>query len=85
MGRKEDETMVERRAKRLPPKMSPEVKNAYTQIENGVRNLGKSIADIQRGLRKAERKIQADAQARIRALRQDGGPRSPRSNRTGTR
>ena len=51
--------------------MSPEVKEAYVQLQSGVKSLGKSIAEIRQGLRKAERKIEADARARIRALRQD--------------
>jgi ABC-type transporter Mla subunit MlaD len=60
-----------RRATRPGPKMSPEVKEAYVQLQSGVKSLGKSIAEIRQGLRKAERKIEADARARIRALRQD--------------
>jgi predicted negative regulator of RcsB-dependent stress response len=52
-------------------KMSPEVKAAYAQVEAGVRSLGKSIAEIQQGFRKAERKIEADARSRIRELRQE--------------
>jgi hypothetical protein len=51
--------------------MSPEMKTAYAQLEAGVRGLGRSMAEIQQGLRKAERKIEADARARIRALRQE--------------
>ncbi len=58
------------RAKRSQ-KMSPEVKAAYAQVETGVRSLGKSIAEIQQGFRKAERKIEADARSRIRELRQE--------------
>ena len=59
------------KAKRSLPKMPPEVKDAYKQLQNGVNGLGKSIAEIQRDLRKAERKIEADARARITELRQD--------------
>jgi hypothetical protein len=51
--------------------MPPEVKAAYANVESGVKNLGKSIAEIQHGLRRAERQIEAEARARIRALRQD--------------
>ena len=58
-------------AKRSLPKMAPEVKDAYKQLQSGVKSLGKSIAQIQRDLRKAERKIEADARARIKELRQD--------------
>ena len=60
------------RAKRALPKMPPEVKDAYEQLHSGVKGLGKSIAEIQRDLRKAERKIAADARARITELRRDG-------------
>ena len=60
-----------RRAKRSRPPMSPEVKEAYAQVQSGVRSLGQSIAEIQKGLRAAERTIEADARSRIRALRQD--------------
>ena len=52
-------------------RMSPEVKAAYAQVESGVRSLGKSIDEIQRGLRQAERRIEADARARIRLLRKE--------------
>lgn len=58
--------------KRARRSMSPEVRAAYANVESGVRNLGKSIAEIQQGLRKAEREIEADARRRIRALRQEG-------------
>jgi ABC-type transporter Mla subunit MlaD len=51
--------------------MPPEVKDAYKQLQGGVQGLGKSIAEIQRDLRRAERKIEADARARITELRQD--------------
>ena len=57
------------KAKRSLPKMPPEVKEAYRQLQTGVKGLGKSIAEIQRDLRKAERKIEADARARITELR----------------
>ncbi len=52
-------------------RMPPEVKAAYGEIEQGVKHLGKSIAEIRQGLRRAERNIQADARARIRTLRQE--------------
>ena len=57
--------------KRSLPKMPPEVKDAYMQVQSGVRSLGKSIDEIRRGLRKAERQIEAEGRARIKALRQD--------------
>jgi len=53
------------------PKLPPEARRAYAEIEGGVRSLGKSIAQIQQGLQKAERRIEADARARIKELRQD--------------
>ena len=42
------------------PKLPPEMRAAYKEIEGGVRDLGKSIAQIE-----------ADAKARITALRRD--------------
>jgi len=48
-----------------------EAQAAYGEIRQGVKHLEKSIAEIQRGLRKAEHKIEADARARIRELRKD--------------
>jgi len=44
---------------------------AYGEIKRGVAHLEKSIAEIQQGLRDAERQVEADARARIRALRRD--------------
>jgi chromosome segregation ATPase len=51
--------------------MSPEARAAYAQIESGVRSLGRSMQEIRRGLHSAERKIEADARARIRLLRRE--------------
>ncbi|MBI1814808.1 MAG: hypothetical protein HYR72_07510 [Deltaproteobacteria bacterium] len=51
--------------------MSREARAAYGEIQQGVTHLEKSIAEIQRGLRKAEQKIEADARTRIRELRTD--------------
>jgi hypothetical protein len=44
---------------------------AYGEIKRGVKDLEKSIVAIQKGLRVAERQIEADARARIRALREE--------------
>ena len=44
---------------------------AYGEIKRGVAHLEKSIGTIQKGLRAAERQIEADARKRIRALRKD--------------
>lgn len=52
-------------------RVPPEVKAAYGEIEGGLRGLGRSIAEIQKGFRKAEGKIEADARARVRALRKE--------------
>jgi cell division septum initiation protein DivIVA len=49
--------------------MSREAKAAYTEIQKGVKRLEQSIADIRRGLGKAEKRIEADARQRIRRLR----------------
>jgi hypothetical protein len=59
------------RTKPSRPKMSPEARRAYADVERGVRSLGKAIVEIRQGLRKAERQIEADARARVRALRND--------------
>jgi hypothetical protein len=52
-------------------RMSPEAKVAYAQVAGGLRNLGKAISEIQQTFRQAERRIQADARRRIRALRHE--------------
>jgi hypothetical protein len=57
------------RAKRA---MSPEAKAAYGEIKQGMGHLEKSIVEIQRGLRRAEQKIEGDARARVRELRKEG-------------
>ncbi len=49
----------------------PEAKAAYREIEKGLRHLVRSIAEVRRGLRQAERRIEADARARIRELRKE--------------
>ena len=61
-----------RPAKRAAIPKSPEARAAYGDIQQGLRHLGKSIVEIQRGLRGAERQIQADARKRIAELRKDG-------------
>ena len=45
---------------------------AQGQLERGVREIEKAIADIQRGLARAERRIETDARQRIRGLQKDG-------------
>ena len=62
---------VKKTTKRPRPQLPPEVKAAYSEIEGGVRSLGKSMTEIQQGLQRAERRIEADARARIAALRRD--------------
>jgi hypothetical protein len=52
--------------------MSPEKRAAHGEIQRGIANLGKSIAEIQRGLRKAEKEIERDARKRIGELRKEG-------------
>ena len=54
------------------PAPSPEARAAYGEIKQGIRHLEKSIGEINRGLRAAERKIEADARARVRELRTQG-------------
>ncbi len=58
-------------ARRSGPKLSPEVKAAYAEVQSGVKHLGKAVGEVQRGLRSAERQIEAEARARIQALRKD--------------
>jgi hypothetical protein len=50
---------------------SPEVRAAHGEIKQGVKHLEKSIDEIKKGLRKTEKLIEAEAKARIRALRSD--------------
>ena len=64
-------TLGRARTKARSVKMPPEVKAAYGEIQGGVKDLGKAINEIQQGVRRAERKIEADARARVRALRQE--------------
>ena len=52
-------------ARRARATMSREAQAAYGEIQQGVKQLEKSIAEIQRGVRRAEQKIEADARARI--------------------
>ena len=51
--------------------MSREAHAAYVEVQRCVRQLDKSVSEIQRGLRRAERQLEADARARIRELRRD--------------
>ncbi len=57
--------------RRTQKAMSREARSLYAEIRQGVRHLEASIGEIQRGLRKAEHKLEADAHARIRELRRD--------------
>ena len=49
--------------------MSQEARAAYREIRKGLDHLARSIKEIRIGLRKTERRIEADARRRIRALR----------------
>lgn len=51
--------------------ISREKRAAHDEIKRGVKHLERSIGEIQKGLRKAERQIEADARARVRELRRD--------------
>jgi hypothetical protein len=51
--------------------MSRETRAMYAEIQRSVRHLGKVSGEIRRGLRKAERQLEADARTRIRKLRKD--------------
>jgi type VI protein secretion system component VasA len=60
-----------RARRRAGPAISPEKRAAYGQLKQGVKHLEKSIGEIQKGLRRAEQQIEAEARARVRALRKD--------------
>lgn len=57
--------------RKTKPAISAAEKAAYSEIKQGVKNLEKSILEIQKGLRRAEQRIEADARVRIRELRKD--------------
>ena len=54
-----------------PGTRSREAKAAYGEIQKGLQQLTRSISDAQKGLRQAERRIEADARARIKELRKE--------------
>jgi hypothetical protein len=58
-------------AARAGAALSREAKIAYGEIESGVQNLEKSIAEIRKGAIRAEKKIEADAHRQIRELRKE--------------
>jgi hypothetical protein len=51
--------------------MSREARAAYGEVQAGVKSLEKAIADIRRGVAKAEKQIEADARQRVRELRKE--------------
>jgi hypothetical protein len=51
--------------------MSPAEKAAYGDIKLGIKHVEKSIGEVQKALRRAERAIESDARARIRELRKE--------------
>ena len=56
---------------RTPPARPRRQRAAQGQIERGVREIEKAVADIQRGLARAERRIETDARKRIRELQNE--------------
>ena len=60
-----------RRPPRAQSVMSREARAAYVEVQRCVRQLDKSVTEIQRGVRRAEHQLEADARARIRELRRD--------------
>ena len=62
---------VKTAAQRARAAMSKEARAGYDEVQKSIAHLEKSFAEIQRGLRKAERSIEADARARIQALRKE--------------
>ena len=63
--------------RRTSAAISREKRAAYGEIKQGAKHLEKSIGEIRKGLRKAERQIEADARARVRELRTDARASSP--------
>jgi len=59
------------RAKRSLAGLPQEARAAYAEVQHGVKQLERSIADIQKSLLKAEQKIEADARRRARELHKD--------------
>jgi hypothetical protein len=57
--------------RRAPTTMSSEARAMYVEVQRCAGQLEKSVGEIQRGLRRAERQLEADARARIRELRKD--------------
>lgn len=55
----------------MTTRMSREAKAAYGEIASGVKHLEKSIVEIQKGLVRAEKKIERDARTKVRELRKD--------------
>ena len=51
--------------------MSVEARAVYADVQQCVRTLDKSIGEVERGVRKAERELAAAARVRIRELRKD--------------
>ena len=58
-------------ARKARTTMTREARAAYGEVDQGVKHLTKSIAEIQHGVRRAERKIEADARARVREIRRE--------------
>jgi predicted phage tail protein len=71
MAAKKSSTSASKKS-RAGQRLSPAAKAAYGDIKQGIKHVEKSISEVQRGLRKAEKAIAADASARIRALRKEG-------------
>ena len=56
---------------RSGPVLSPAEKAAYGDIKLGIKHVETAISEIQKGLRKAEKAIEADAKQRVRVLRKE--------------
>jgi hypothetical protein len=70
-GAKQKPSSVKGTVRKTKVAMSREQRAVYGEIKQGVRHLEKSIGELQRGLLKAEKRIEADARLRIRDLRRD--------------
>jgi hypothetical protein len=64
-------TKISTTASRARATMSREARAAYSEVQAGVKSLEKAIADIRRGVAKAEKQIEADARQRVRELRKE--------------
>lgn len=61
-----------RTAKKAAVPKTAEDRAAHFEIQQGLKILGKTIGELQKGLRSAEREIEGEARRRVGALRKEG-------------